>query len=147
MHEMKRSYFDIQYSIFKAAYGEWKRYPSGFYPLQEQLPFPDRPYFVIISGSQRLSSGINNTISRKITSVTKKGAAPLRRSPVFILKTLRTKNKFTPIGGAISPISRLTTYNIPNQTRSNPSFVSKGAKIGIVSMVMVIESKREPRMR
>ena len=68
MHEMKRSYFDIQYSIFKAAYGEWKRYPSGFYPLQEQLPFPDRPYFVIISGSQRLSSGINNTITVYISN-------------------------------------------------------------------------------
>ena len=104
-------------------------------------------YLAIILGSQRLRSGTSNKINRKTTSVTRNGVAPFRRSPDFILKTFRIKYKFTPIGGVISPISRFTTYKIPNQTRSNPSEASKGAKMGTVNMVMVIESKREPRIR
>jgi hypothetical protein len=104
-------------------------------------------HLLIKAGSHKASCGTNNSTIRNMNTTIKNGIAPLRRSIIFILNVFLIKNKLTPMGGVISPISKVTTYNTPNHTKSTPREVNNGAKIGIVNTVMLIESRKHPRMR
>src|SRR4030042_218098 len=104
-------------------------------------------YFPIINpGSQVLSDGKATRANRKTTSIARKGATPSTRSLLEILKTFFTKKKLIAMGGVISAISILTSYNIANQSGLRPNDTIKGIKIGIVINIIVIPSIKHPRI-
>ena len=56
-------------------------------------------------------------------------------------------NTLTPTGGVMTPISPTSTMITPNQIGSNPSYITTGKKIGIVTTIMAMESMKKPPMK
>ena len=58
---------------------------------------------------------------------------------------LITKSKI-PYGGVIKPIIELTTTNTPKCTRSIPSALQAGIKSGTITKMIVVASKKQPKI-
>jgi len=76
-----------------------------------------------------------------------KGNIPFSNSIVWILNVFLTRKRFIPIGGVIRAISIFVTYNIPNHSGLYPSAITMGTKMGIVNIIIVIPSIKQPRIR
>lgn len=95
-------------------------------------------------GSQRDTEGMYVIIVRARTITKKNGMIPFDTSSKESFDMPQATNKFTPNGGVIKPIERLTTITIPKWTGSIPTDVAIGNNIGANIIIAAVVSIKVP---